>query len=77
MNAAMNDVPIGTKVSVTSLDDPSKSIEVTITDTGPHAKGRIIDRTPKAFQTLFGSTKKGVGNVIVLAPAGGQPNNHD
>ena len=66
MNAAMLHVPLGTKVHVVSMDDPSKSIDVTETDRGPYAAGRVIDLTPKAFSTLFGSTKKGVSSVLVV-----------
>lgn len=65
MNAAMLHVPLGMKVTVTSLRDPSKSIEVTVTDRGPYVSGRIIDLTPKAFEALFGSTRAGTGPVIV------------
>jgi rare lipoprotein A len=68
LNAAMLHVPLGTKVRVTSLRDPSKSIEVTVTDRGPYVSRRIIDLTPKAFEALFGSTRSGVGPVIVQVP---------
>jgi rare lipoprotein A len=68
MAAAMLKVPLGTKVKVTSLEDPSKSIEVTVTDRGPYVTGRVIDLTPKAFETLFGSVRKGIGQVVVSTP---------
>ena len=68
MNAAMLRVPLGTKVTVTSLRDPSKSIDVTVTDRGPYISGRIIDLTPKAFRALFGTTGIGTGPVIVSIP---------
>lgn len=70
MNAAMLHVPLGTRVAVTSLRDPSKSIEVTVTDRGPYVAGRIIDLTPKAFEALFASTRVGTGPVIVHVPGG-------
>lgn len=68
MNAAMLHVPLGTKVTVASLHDPSKSIEVTVTDRGPYVSGRIIDLTPSAFTALFESTRAGIGSVIVQVP---------
>lgn len=69
MNAAMLGVPFGTIVTVTSLKDPTKSINGTITDRGPYAPERIIDLTPTAFRALFGGTRIGVGDVIVVIPA--------
>ena len=58
--AAMWDVPLGTKVRVTDLDN-GKSIIVTIDDRGPNrrlvAKGRIIDLAAKAFYDLNGNFK--------------------
>ena len=58
--AAMWDVPLGTKVRVTDLDN-GKSIIVTINDRGPNkrlvAKGRIIDLAAKAFYELNGDFK--------------------
>lgn len=69
MSAAMLGVPFGTVVTVTSLKDPTKSINVTTTDRGPYAPGRIIDLMRTAFQALFGSTRIGVADVIVVVPA--------
>ena len=43
-------------------------VEVTVTDRGPYVTGRIIDLTPMAFETLFGSTKRGTGKVVVAIP---------
>lgn len=68
MNAAMLHVPLGTKVKVVSMDDPSKPIDVVVTDRGPYAAGRVIDLTPAAFRALFGTTGRGVAPVIVLVP---------
>ena len=68
MNAAMLHVPLGTKVKVISLDDPTRSIEVTVTDRGPYAAGRVIDLTPTAFRALFGTTNRGVASVTVVVP---------
>ena len=67
VNGAMLNVPLGTKVKVLALDT-SKSVEVTVTNRGPYVTGRIIDLTPKAFETLFGSTKPGTGKVVVAIP---------
>ena len=56
--AAMWNVPLGTKVRVTNLDN-GKFIIVTINDRGPNkklvAKGRIIDLAAKAFFDLTGN----------------------
>ncbi len=65
MTAAMTAMPTGTRVTVTRLDDPSKSVQVTVTDYGPFVTGRVIDLTPTVFTKLFGSTRQGVGSVIV------------
>ena len=65
MNAAMKLVPRGTRVKVTSVDDPSKSIVVTVTDHRPHPIGNVIDLTPAAFRALFGGLTRGKGMVIV------------
>ena len=46
MNAAMLHIPLGTRVRVTSLTDPSRSIDVTVTDRGPYVSGRVIDLIP-------------------------------
>ena len=58
--AAMWDVPLGTKVRVTDMDN-GKSIIVTINDRGPNkrlvAKGRIMDLAAKAFYDLAGNFK--------------------
>lgn len=68
MAAAMLKVPLGTKVKVVSIDNPAKSIEVTVTVRGPYVPGRVIDLTPRAFQQLFGGTRRGTGKVIVVVP---------
>ena len=58
--AAMWDVPLGTQVRVTDIDN-GKSIIVTINDRGPNkrlvARGRIIDLAAKAFYDLNGDFK--------------------
>ncbi len=47
---------------------PTKAIEVIVTDRGPVPLGRVMDLTPKAFETLFGSTNVGFGQVVVTMP---------
>jgi rare lipoprotein A len=49
--AAHQTLPLGTRVMVTNLNN-SSSTEVTITDRGPFAKGRIIDLSYAAGQSL-------------------------
>jgi rare lipoprotein A len=51
LTAAHQTLPLGTRVMVTNLDN-GRSTEVTITDRGPFAKGRIIDLSYAAAQTL-------------------------
>jgi rare lipoprotein A len=66
----MKTVPLGTTVVVMSLADPTKSIEVTVTDRGPYAPGRVIDLTKTAFEKLFGNIRVGLGDVVVKIPGG-------
>ena len=68
MNAAMLDVPFGTMVTVELDDDPSRSIQVTVTDRGPYAIGRVIDLTRTAFRALVGNTDVGLARVRVIVP---------
>jgi rare lipoprotein A len=49
--AAHSSLPFGTKVKVTNLAN-GKSVEVEITDRGPHAENRIIDLSHAAAQAL-------------------------
>lgn len=51
MTAAHQTLPLGTRVTVTNLDN-GKSIEVTINDRGPFAKGRVIDLSYAAARAL-------------------------
>ena len=51
LTAAHQTLPLGTRVLVTNLDN-SKSVEVLINDRGPFAKGRIIDLSFAAGETL-------------------------
>lgn len=63
MTAASPTLPLGTKAKVVN-QDTGKSVQVTITDRGPYAKGRVLDVTPKAAETL-GMTEDGVAPVTV------------
>ena len=51
LTAAHPTLPLGTRVLVTNLDN-SKSVEVLINDRGPFVKGRIIDLSFAAGETL-------------------------
>ena len=51
LTAAHQTLPLGTRVMVTNLDN-GKSIEVAINDRGPFVKGRILDLSYAAAQTL-------------------------
>lgn len=51
MTAAHQTLPLGTRVMVTNLDN-GKSIEVTVNDRGPFAKGRVLDLSYAAAQAL-------------------------
>ena len=49
--AAHNTLPFGTVVKVTNPRN-HRSVKVTVTDRGPHAKGRIIDLSKKAARKI-------------------------
>jgi rare lipoprotein A len=59
--AAHNTLPFGTVVRVTNPRN-HRSIKVTVTDRGPHAKGRIIDLSKKAARKI-GIINAGVAPV--------------
>ena len=58
LTAAHKKLPIGTKVKVVNKTN-GKSVVVRINDRGPFVKGRTIDLSKKAFQSIA-SIKKGV-----------------
>jgi hypothetical protein len=72
----------GDSVTVRLQSDPKTSVDVTINDTGPFARGpdkkaliplrpdpdNIIDLTPRAFQALTGSLKAGKVPITVTLP---------
>lgn len=57
MTAAHRSLPLGTTVLVTNVAN-NKSVEVRITDRGPHGAGRVIDLTTTAAAKL-GMHKRG------------------
>jgi len=63
MTAAHKELPFGSKVKVTNLEN-QKSIIVTITDRGPFIKGRIIDVSQKAAKEL-GFYNQGITSVKI------------
>lgn len=68
--AAHPTLPLGTKATVTNLDN-GDSVEVKINDRGPYVKGRDIDVSKQAAKDL-GMTKEGVAPVKIeaeVAPA--------
>ncbi len=80
LTAAHRDLPLGTVVSVTNLDN-GKSVQVRINDRGPFVHGRVIDLSRAAANKL-GLLGPGVGPVRLTivavgpvptpAPPGGQ-----
>lgn len=51
LTAAHNTLPFGTVVRVTNPRN-HRSVKVTVTDRGPHSKGRIIDLSKKAARKI-------------------------
>ena len=51
MTAAHNTLPFGTLIRVTNTRN-SRSVEVTVTDRGPHTKGYIVDVSRRAAVQL-------------------------
>lgn len=74
LTAAHQTLPLGTKAVVTNLEN-GKSVEVTINDRGPYAKGRKIDLSRAAAQRI-GMTKKGVTRVRIVATPRRKPAKH-
>ena len=61
--AAHKKLPFGSYVKVTNLTN-GKSVMVKINDRGPFAKGRIIDLSKSAFNSI-GNTSSGIINVKI------------
>jgi rare lipoprotein A len=68
LTAASKTLPLGTKAKVVNAET-GRAVNVTVTDRGPYAKGRIIDLSPKAAEKL-GMKDDGVAPVKVkpIAP---------
>lgn len=61
--AAHRDLPFGTPVRVTNLDN-GKTVVVTINDRGPYVKGRLLDVSLAAARAL-GMLRRGVASVLI------------
>ncbi len=72
LSAAHQTLPLGTRVRVTNLGN-GRSIEVLVNDRGPFAKGRIIDLSYGAAQSLgmIGPGTAPVRVEVVARPANG------
>ena len=70
MTAAHNTLPFGTVIRVTNTRN-NRSVEVTVTDRGPHTRGYIVDVSRRAAVQLD-IIEAGVVPVVVtvLKPAG-------
>jgi rare lipoprotein A (peptidoglycan hydrolase) len=67
LTAAHPTLPLGTKAVVTNLEN-GKSVEVTINDRGPYAKGRKIDLSRAAARQI-GMSTRGVAKVKIETKA--------
>ncbi|PHN04938.1 septal ring lytic transglycosylase RlpA family protein [Flavilitoribacter nigricans] len=63
LTAAHKKYPYGTKIKVTRLDN-NKSVTVTVTDKGPYIKGRVVDLSRRAAESI-GLVADGVAQVKV------------
>ncbi|OQK17823.1 hypothetical protein AU255_08155 [Methyloprofundus sedimenti] len=61
--AAHKNIPFGTKVKVTNVKN-GKSVVVTINDRGPFVKGRIVDLSKSAFNSIS-NTSSGLISVQI------------
>ena len=66
LTAAHPTLPLGSKAKITNLEN-GKSVEVTITDRGPHARGRDIDLSKAAAHRIGIGKKDGVAPVQIDA----------
>ena len=64
LTAASPNLPFGTRVKVTNLDN-GKSVIVRINDRGPFVKGRSIDLSYAAAEQI-GMLEKGVADVEII-----------
>ena len=63
LTAAHKTLPFGTKLEVTNPDN-GKRVTVRVNDRGPFVKGRQLDLSAKAAETL-GVQREGVAEVVV------------
>ncbi|HUZ73419.1 MAG TPA: septal ring lytic transglycosylase RlpA family protein [Stellaceae bacterium] len=63
LTAAHRTLPLNTRVRVTDLQS-GRSVDVTITDRGPYARGRVIDLSAAAAKKL-GMVKQGLAPVQI------------
>lgn len=64
MTAAHKKLPFGTKLKVTN-ETNKKFVIVEVTDRGPFVKGREIDLSKKAFQSIVSNKGSGAVNVTL------------
>jgi rare lipoprotein A len=72
MTAAAKDLPLGSRVTVTNKKN-GKSVNVEVTDRGPHVKGRVIDLSKTAAKKIGITPKDGLAPVKVEARPSSQP----
>ena len=65
LTAAHRHLPLGTEILVTNLKN-GKMVKVRINDRGPFVKGRIIDVSPSAADSL-GFKQQGIANIEIQA----------
>jgi len=63
LTAAHRTLPFGTRLRVTDVDT-GRSVTVRVNDRGPFVRGRVVDVSASAAETL-GITGKGVAKVKV------------
>ncbi|MCO5247366.1 MAG: septal ring lytic transglycosylase RlpA family protein [Chitinophagales bacterium] len=63
MTCAHRSLPFGTLLKVTNLNN-NKSVVVTVNDRGPYAKGRVVDLSKSAAESI-NMVKSGVAKVLV------------
>src|SRR6187431_1647914 len=56
--------PLGSLIKIARKDNPDFSVIVTVTDRGPHVKGRIIDLSRRAAREL-GIIDRGISEVVI------------
>jgi rare lipoprotein A len=69
--AAHRTLPLGSRVTVTN-EATGQSVEVTVTDRGPHVRGRIVDLSRQAAEAI-GLQGDGVTRVRLEAKPSAQP----